>query len=632
MDSAENRAAPSAPEERAAASPFPGRRDFLRTAASALVATTAIGQASSAEAAPGVAAIAGRMNSPPSFYKQRASDDYRASMRPFGGQLASSPAELFRAPQDQTPYQFDVAIIGSGYGGAVCAARLAAKLARPDRLCIIERGREWVPGTFPDTVETASQQTRFDLLGPRQNKLYNPTGLINSAKFDEVNVLCGSGLGGGSLINANVALRPDPDIFQTGDWPQGLNDPAALEPYFARAAAELGVATEDLDLSPKMLLQRQAMERNPGARFSPADVTITRGRSGDLPIYNTHGMRQRACIDCGDCCSGCNVGAKNSLAMNYLPLARRHGAKMFTQCEVSHLEKLDGHYRIHIRHYHDSRTTRRSYVPGTVTARFVIIAAGSLGSTELLLRSQSPSLAFSSQLGSHWSGNGDAIAFIRGIPDLTNIGGRGAYPSRKPPVGPTIQGNVTFPGRPNLRDRFVLQEGAIARAYANVLGTILRDLDFDHTMVILAIGHDGSEGKITLDENGYAVVRWPGLNEGEYRRRVQQEFARLATAFRGSYRALRAFGDNLVTVHPLGGCKLGDNPDNGVVNQWGQVFDPEAPATAGRDGIHDGLYIADGSIIPSSLGSNPFLTIAALSERIAERIAAEPKYADLVRR
>jgi cholesterol oxidase len=298
---------------------------------------------------------------------------------------------------------------------------------------------------------------------------------------------------------------------------------------------------------------------------------------------------------------------------------------------VDHLEKDAGHYRIHLRHYHDGRTTRQPFLHGSVTARIVIVAAGSLGSTEVLLRSQSPSLRFSSHLGSHWSANGDALGFLRDIPDLTNIGGRGAYPTSQPAVGPTIQSNVTFPSRPDLHDRILLQEGAIARAYANVLGLVLRDMDFQHTMVILAMGQDRAQGKVTLDENGYAVVKWPGLNDSEYRRRVQQEFSRLATAFRGKYKVMKAFGDNLVTVHPLGGCKLGDSPDNGVVNEWGQVFDPERVPQTSVIPVHEGLYVADGSIIPNSLAANPFLTIAALSERIAERIAAEPNYADLRR-
>lgn len=631
MDFATPQSPNSPPEEGCSRGGETPRRDFLRGAASTLLAASSLRAGTSAEAAPGFAVAAGRMASPPSVFKQRASDDYRVNMREFGGRLSSSAADLLRAPQDKFPYQWDVAIVGSGYGGAVCAARLAEKLARPERLCVIERGQEWVPGTFPDTVESAAQQTRFDLVTSKTNKLNNPIGLMNSAKFNEISILAGSGLGGGSLINANVAIRPETDVFQSADWPQALADPAALDAYFERAAHELGIATEDVDLTSKMRLQRQAMERMPGASFSPADLSITRGNSGGLPIFNPQGLRQRACIDCGDCCSGCNVGAKNSLNMNYLPLARRQGAKMFTKCEVDFLEKEAGHYRIHLRHYHDGRTNRQPFLRGSVTARIVIVAAGSLGSTELLLRSQSPALRFSSHLGSHWSANGDALGFMRDIPDLTNIGGRGAYPTSLPAVGPTIQSNVTFPSRPNLQDRILLQEGAVARAYANVLGPVLRDLNFDHTMLILAMGHDGAHGKVTLDQNGFAVVSWPGLNNSPYRRRVQQEFSRIATALRGKYKVLKAFGDNLVTVHPLGGCKLGDDPDSGVVNQWGQVFDPERVDHSDRCAIHQGLYIADGSIIPNSLGANPFLTIAALSERIAERIAAEPSFADLRR-
>lgn len=631
MTSAQPHSAKSTPQPSTPPPVETPRRDFLRGAVSTFLAASAVGAASNAEAEPGFATALGRMSSPPSLYKQRASDDYRANMREFGGQLGSSPAELLRAPLDDAPYQFDVAIIGSGYGGAVCAARLAAKMARPDRLCVIERGQEWVPGTFPDTVESAFQQTRFDMATSKPNKINNPIGLMNSAKFNEISILSGSGLGGGSLINANVAIRPEPDVFQSGDWPQALSDPAELDAYYARAANELGIAREEVDLTSKMRLNRQAMQRIPGAKFAPANLSITRGASGNLPIYNAQGLRQRACIDCGDCCSGCNVGAKHSLTVNYLPIARRQGAKMFTKCEVDSLEKEAGHYRIHLRHYHDSRSSRQPFINGSVTARIVIVAAGSLGSTELLLRSQSPSLRFSSHLGSHWSANGDALGFIREVPDLTHIGGRGAYPTSLPTVGPTIQSNVTFPSRPNLGDRILLQEGAIARAYSNVLGAVLRDMDFDHTMVILAMGHDGAQGKVTIDQNGYAVVSWPGLKDSEYRRRVQREFAGIATAFRGKYNVLKVFGDNLVTVHPLGGCKLGDSPDRGVVNQWGQVFDPERVGQADANAVHDGLYVADGSIIPNSLGANPFFTIAALSERIAERIAAEPSFADLRR-
>jgi cholesterol oxidase len=611
----------------AARSPAPGvsRRSMLAATAGAALSA---GTCDSAAAGNITQAVSRAANSP-SLFKSLARQDYQQSLQAYGGKLASSAAELFHAPPTDRGYQFDVLIIGSGYGGAVCAARLAEQMRPGVRIAVLERGREWIPGNFPDTRADASAETRFHLLGREQNKLHNPMGLFNSAKFDEVNVLAGSGLGGGSLINANVAIRPDPDVFQTGDWPAEFAPPETLEPFYQQAENMLGVRREPCDLTAKVRLQRLAAERmaKGGAEFEMANLSLTRGTPG-LPILNPQGMKQRGCINCGDCCSGCNVGSKNTLAMNYLPMARRHGAKMFTQCEAEQIEKCAGHYRVHFKHYCGGELEGWPFERGCVTARLVIVSAGSLGSTELLLRSQSPTLPFSSQLGCHWTTNGDALGFIRKIPDCTHIGGLGAYPTNDPPVGPTIQSNLYFPHRPHLRDRILLQDGAIARAYSNVLGAVLGDLDLDHTMVILAMGHDGSQGRVTLDSQGLATVRWLGLKESTYRAKVQRELANMAAGLRGEYKVVKAFGDNLVTVHPLGGCKLGDSPDVAVVNSSGQVFNP-AGSIDSTASVHVGLYVVDGSILPSSIGVNPFLTITALAERIAAGIVQDPAYADL---
>jgi cholesterol oxidase len=606
------------------------RRQFLKAGAAAAAASLAA-QAPPATAAPGdsLGSVSQRVQSFPSAIKDLAASDYQADMRPFGGSLAQ-PFELLKhAPQANGPWQFDILIIGSGYGGAVCAARLAAALAPGRRLAVLERGREWVPGTFPDSRAAAAPESRFDLLSVRKNKILNPLGLFNSARFDEVNVLSGNGLGGGSLINANVAYRPDWEVFQNGDWPAELADYGQLAPYYDRAEFELGVRREPDGHTAKMRVERQAAERLAacGAAFAPARATITRG-PGCLPIINPQGMTQRPCIDCGDCNTGCNVGAKNTLAKNYLPLARRYGANIFTQCEVQHVEKCDGCYRVYYKRYHDRGCDGVHSENGCVTARVVILSGGSLGSTELLLRSQSPCFGFAPCLGARWSANGDAIAFIRDIPECTNISGHGAYDCNLPPVGPTIQTNTNFPYRP-LNERVLVQDGSIARAYANILGTILRDVPLNNTMLLFAMGHDGARGRITLDELGLATVRWPGLEQSAYRQTIQTEFGRFAQALGGTYKVVRMFGDNLVTVHPLGGCVMADDPWRGVVNHAGQVFDPSAVGYDNAPSVHPGLYVADGSIIPNSLGVNPFITIAALAERIAEQIRNSPQHADL---
>ncbi len=217
---------------------------------------------------------------------------------------------LHQAPRTAVPWLFDVVIIGSGYGGSICAARLAAA-KRPDvRIAVLERGREWIPGTYGDTLRQNSKESRFKLLGPNRDSIDNPVGLMNVMRNDEVDVLSGNGLGGSSLINANVAIRPDQECFQLGDWPAALSDRTVLEPYFDLAAWELGVQTEATDASPKAKAQRQAAEALVacGARLESAALAITRGKgcSVDDAIVNRQGLIQRACIDCGDCNTGCN--------------------------------------------------------------------------------------------------------------------------------------------------------------------------------------------------------------------------------------------------------------------------------------------------------------------------------------
>ncbi len=186
--------------------------------------------------------------------KQTAFNDYQNSLSAFGGQLASPPQKLLNPLPKGTPWDYEVAIIGSGYGGSICAARLAASLRSGQRLCVLERGREWSPGTFPDTFRDITNETQRPLYCENRNHRIedNPLGLINLLRGDDITVMSGSGLGGTSLINANVALRPDRDVFQQSAWPIPLRDRDFLDPYFARAEWEFGVAVEPWDMSCKM--------------------------------------------------------------------------------------------------------------------------------------------------------------------------------------------------------------------------------------------------------------------------------------------------------------------------------------------------------------------------------------------
>ena len=519
--------------------------------------------------------IAKRTISKKSDYKKRAIADYVQNMRPLGGSLSQHGRKLLHQAPRTTPWDFDVVIIGSGYGASICAARLSMASRPGVRLAVLERGREWIPGTFGDTFRQSTRESRFQLLGLNKSTVDNPVGLINAMQNDEVNVLSGNGLGGSSLINANVAIRPDHECFDQVQWPQALRDRHALDPYYDRASWELGAEVEPVDASPKAKSQRLAAANlaGCGASFEPASLTITRSGDCDGPVINRQGMRQRGCIDCGDCGAGCNVGAKNTLAMNYLPMARRSGAEIYTHTEVIHIEKSGDHYRVHFKNFIPDRRGKFKTVCGSITSRIVILGAGSIGSNEILLRSRGCGMELSDRVGHQWTMNGDALGFVRKSRYLINSAGFGAYHRDGCKVGPTIQTNLTYPHRSDLSQRVLIQDGAVTRAYANILGTLMMDMDFDETLIMLGMGHDGSDGRVVLGEDGLGSVKWPGIKDSPYRKLIRREFAKVAQAHGGQYKYLRIFGDNFITVHPLGGCALADDPLYGVVDQHGRVFD-----------------------------------------------------------
>lgn len=608
------------------------RRILLGAAASAAVGPLS-GRAKAEFGSSALGTVISRRQTGSSPIKQQAIEDYVANMSEFGGRL-SAPMQRLWYTRPGTPWQFDVLIVGSGYGAAVSAARIASRLPKERRLGVLERGREWVPGTFPDRLSDVTDNSRLELLGNKKGQVHDPVGLYNVQQSEQITVLSGSGLGGCSLINASVAYRPVREVFSQAVWPSLLRDRAALDPYYDLAEYELGVAREPWDHTHKMVAQRKAWEclRASGATYEAAQLTLTRTANSQLPVVNRQGLVQRGCIDCGDCMTGCNVGAKNTLAQNYLPLARRAGAEIYTQTEVHRIEKVDNHYRVYFTQHADDGCGGTQPCHGVTTARVLILGAGSLGSSEILMRSQTASLQFSARLGCSWTGNGDALGFVRKCHYPTGVGGLSAYPTDRPKVGPTIQTNLAYPYR-SLAGQVVVQEGAAARAYANVLGILKRDLDLDQTLILLGMGHDGAAGRIVLDNQGYAQIDWPGLLDSDYRQLIRGEFKRIAAALGGEYEYLKIFGDRMITVQPLGGCGMSDDPAYGVLNHKGQVFDAQyggdVDPDTGQARVHPGLYVIDGAMLPTSIACNPLLTIAALAERSADQLIAEPMLADL---
>ena len=260
------------------------------------------------------------------------------------------------SPIENIKRHYDAVVIGSGYGGSIAASRLS-RAGR--RVAILERGREFQPGEYPDTLREAWGQAQVDSphgrIGPR-------TGLYDLRINDDINVFQGCGLGGTSLVNAGVMLRPDPRVFDDASWPgQIRQDAAALDEWFGRAEdmlrpspypdgfAELPKLTA-LGRSAKALIDGGA----PGS-FSRPPIAVN-FQTG----INHVGVHQQACRLCGDCVTGCNYAAKNTLIMNYLPDARGHGAEIFTKTWVQSIEPRDGRWVVYYQLLGSGRGVRRA--------------------------------------------------------------------------------------------------------------------------------------------------------------------------------------------------------------------------------------------------------------------------------
>jgi cholesterol oxidase len=619
---------------------------------------------------------------------------------------------------------FDVVIVGSGYGGAIAAAQLAGatdERGRKISVCVLERGREYLPGMFPSKLSELAAHVRFSTEGGTCAR-GEREGLFDVRIGSDVSAVVANGLGGGSLINAGVMATPGDDVFQRREWPALIRNESTEERQqrFNEVRVLLGAAllrdgSDPVDntvrLNPDKIpakyrvLERMAPKpRNGSEPFRPAAITValTKDRESSARV------RLNECLRCGDCATGCNHGAKDSLDVNLLRTAEQAGAQIFTGATVLRLEQhhprsgKDSNWLLDVVHT-DLNLRARQGGPFRLVARKVILAAGTYGSTEILLRSRSESLVFSRHLGQRFSTNGDMIAVAYDQHDRrsgTRVEVNAIADERDPPqarkVGPTITGII------DLRDdneKVVIEEmaipGPLRRVFEEVVttGNVLRSLariddsahgpngpDHDPCAVergaiksssIFAImGNDGAKGALELisgeegDEkngDGAVRVRWPEARDHPI---FQQGINSLQALGKASHIDAEVqsnpiwqllpeemqflFDDRrgaLLTVHPLGGCPMGDaagpvleeppKPDRsegvdgspaptkeasndrlltqGVVNDLGQVFDgAEPPATLE---VFPTLVVLDGSIVPTSLGINPSLTIASLALR-----------------
>jgi cholesterol oxidase len=539
---------------------------------------------------------------------------------------------------------YEVIVVGSGYGASIAASRLA-RAGR--QVCLLERGREIRPGEYPDTLSEASADLQLDM--PHEHK-GTRTALMDFRVNADQNVLVGCGLGGTSLINANVSLRAEPRVFDDPRWPQAFVSDLGtrVEEGYQRAETMLKPRPypQDMPRLPKM----EALEKSAellGQKWyrTPINVTFNDG-------VNHVGVEQKTCTLCGDCITGCNFSAKNTTLMNYLPDASNHGAHIFTRVSVRRVAKgSDGKWVVH---YQLLNTGMELFDAPTmfVTADLVVLGAGTLGSTEILLRSAAHGLPLSPAVGQHFSGNGDVLGFgYNGDVKINGIGYGHRDLDPKEPVGPCITSVLDRREQPELEDGMVIEDGSIPGAMSSILPEMFEVADLiggtsqepswwdeaearikkmfsglmgsykgamNHTQTYLVMAHDGTEGRCYLDQDRLRIS-WPGVGQEPIFDQINDTLLKVNEHLSGTYVRdplwTELLNEKIISVHPLGGCSMAENGEAGVVNHCGEVF-------SGVDSdIHEGLYVCDGSVVPRSLGVNPLLTISAIAERTAALIA-----------
>ena len=537
---------------------------------------------------------------------------------------------------DELEGHYDAVIVGSGYGGGVAASRLARMGLK---VCVLEKGRQWRPGDFSNSVKGLWDRSR---MAGRHVALGPENALFDLRLGKQMHVLSGCGLGGGSLINAGLAFRPEPWVFEQPKWPSKVSKDDHLDEGFARAEKMLGVADCPAGDQLQKFISLQVVAKGLCEQDGDGDgvAELVPSTINYQPGFNAANVLQSACTLCGDCWMGCNVGAKNTVGQTYLADARAHNASIFTGISVDFIRKNDGGWRLFYQQLDEGSGKRLG--KGSVKADLLILSAGVIGTSEILMRSQSHGLALSAQLGKGFSANGDDLAFGHDMPDEVN-GIAVGHPARArlaKPVGPNCIGMIDLQQGDDRHSQIKLQAGtmvtlmaALAPLKSLLRGKPLRALKIlfsgaykgvlTKTQCFYIVGHDDAGGELAL--NGDRVLlNWPDVDKQPVFNRAKALlsalFEKSGADFMQNPVRDTILGGKLITVHPLGGCRMAVDADHGVVDHQQRVFDPSG---AQGKGVHEGLYIVDGSVIPTSLGANPLLTITALAERAMSLLAKE---------
>ena len=514
----------------------------------------------------------------------------------------------------EVAFDYDVLVIGSGFGGSVSALRLIEK---GYRVGVLEAGKRWDAGNLPTTNWNLRKFLWFPRLGLR--------GIQRLSLLNHALALSGAGVGGGSLIWGNVCYEPHGVALRDPQWGHITDWEDELAPHFDQARRMLGTQEIPTESNSDSVLRSVAAHFGVEETFTLTPVAVHFGERGveePDPYFGGEGPTRTGCIECGGCMVGCRYNAKNRLDKNYLYLAEKHGAVVYPEHQVVDVVPLDeGGYRV-VTERPGAWFRKRSR---SLTTDQVLFAAGTLGTGRLLysLRESGRLPRLSSRLGYHVRTNSETIVGAVASDTSVDYSQGVAITSSIHPEPQTHIEAVRYPAGSNTMGLLgtILVDGGegVPRWLRFVAACLRHPVAFVRSLSVYKWSERTVIFLVMQSFDNSLRLRFPtgllgrrSVTEQETSKPsptyipVANEAARTAAARIGGS-PMSSINEVLldipVTAHLLGGACIGDSPSTGVIDPYQRVFG------------HEGLHVVDGSAVTANLGANPSLTITAMAER-----------------